>query len=156
MVEENMTQAANGVSGGSRRKSWWGIGFVILVVFAVMYKMQPTSGGVVWGSDYEKGLTLAQEADKPMLLAFYSTSCGNCRAMKRTTYKDPEVIKLVEESFVPVMLDAYQEVDLANRFVELGFPSYTVLNSDGSKIKTFEGYHSAKEYIDQLAGTLGR
>ena len=156
MVEENMTQAANGVSGGSRRKSWWGIGFVILVVFAVMYKMQPTSGGVVWGSDYEKGLALAQEANKPILLAFHNPGCGFCMKMKGSTYRDSDVIELVEGSFVPILLSADKETELANRFVELGFPSYTVLNSDGSKIKTFEGYHTAKDYIEQLAGALGR
>jgi len=156
MVDEEMVQVTNGAGGGSRRFSWWGVVVVVLVAVAVMYKLQPFSGGVVWGSDYQKGLELAKQANKPILLAFYSTGCPYCEQMKRTTYKNSEVIKLVDESFVPIMLNADHEVDIARRFVQLGFPSYTVLNPDGSYVETFEGYLSAKDYMEQLTGALGK
>ena len=156
MVEDKMVQATNGASGGSRRFRWGWVLVVVLVVFAVMIKQQPISEGVVWENDYQKGLEVAKETNRPILLAFHNPGCGFCMKMKGSTYTNSGVIKLVDESFVPVLLSADQEVDLANRFVQLGFPSYTVLNSDGSKVETFEGYYPAKDYIDQLTESLGK
>ena len=156
MVDEELSRVTNGIGGGSRRFRWWWAAVVVLAALAVMYKLQPTSGGVAWESDYQKGLELAKQTNKPILLAFHTLGCVFCEKMKGSTYKNSGVIKLVDESFVPVLLSADQETDLARRFVELGFPSYTVLNPDGSKIETYEGYLTAKEYIEQLTGALGK
>ena len=156
MVDDEIVQVTHGAGGGSRRFRWRWVAVLVLAALAVMYKLQPTSGGVVWGSDYQKGLELAKQTNKPILLAFHRAGCGFCMKMKGSTYRNSKVVKLVEESFVPVLLSADQEADLARRFVELGFPSYTVLNPDGSKIKTFEGYLPAKDYIEQLTESLGR
>ena len=154
MVDEELVRVAKGAGGVSKRFRWWWAAVVVLAAVAVMIKLQPTSGGVVWESDYQKGLELARQTNKPVLLAFHALGCVFCEKMKRTTYGNSRVIKLVDESFIPVLLSANKEVDLAGRFVELGFPSYTVLNPDGSAVETFEGYFTAKEYQKRLTGAL--
>jgi len=156
MVDEELSRVTNGAGGGTRRFRWWWAVVVVLAAVAVMIKLQPTGKGVVWESDYQKGLALAKQTNKPILLAFHTLGCVFCEKMKGTTYKNSGVIKLVDESFVPVLLSANQEADLARRYVQLGFPSYTVLNPDGSYVETFEGYLPAKDYMEQLTESLGR
>ena len=54
----------------------------------------------------EKAEDLAKKYDSDMLVFFFRKGCPECQKMKVETLKDPEIIRLINENFFPVMLNA--------------------------------------------------
>jgi thiol:disulfide interchange protein DsbD len=55
-------------------------------------------------NDYEKALQLSKEQNKPLLIDFTGWACVNCRRMEEKVWTDPDVKKLMRDSFVVVSL----------------------------------------------------
>src|SRR5687768_14528844 len=55
-------------------------------------------------NDYELGLKLAKEQNKPLLIDFTGWACVNCRRMEENVWIDPEVERMMKENFVVVSL----------------------------------------------------
>ena len=66
-----------------------------------MSTTQPASKISWWEWD-EPAFQAARSEGKPVLLALTATWCHWCHVMDRTTYSDAQVIKLVNDSFIPV------------------------------------------------------
>jgi uncharacterized protein YyaL (SSP411 family) len=54
-------------------------------------------------SDAEKSFKTEK---KTVLIDLYTDWCGWCKVMDKKTYSDPEVVKYINEHFLPVKLDA--------------------------------------------------
>jgi thiol:disulfide interchange protein DsbD len=50
-------------------------------------------------NDYELGLKLAKEQNKPLLIDFTGWACVNCRRMEENVWIDPEVERIMKEKF---------------------------------------------------------
>jgi len=47
----------------------------------------------------------SQKYNKDMLIFFYRPGCDFCQRMKKETLNDPQIIKLINENFLPVMIN---------------------------------------------------
>ena len=54
--------------------------------------------------DYDEGLIIGKQLDKPVLLDFSGFGCVNCRKMEAAVWTNPEVKKMLDEDFVLVTL----------------------------------------------------
>src|SRR5579863_2563977 len=61
---------------------------------------------VAWRSDYNAARQEAKDKKRPILLDFTTENCFWCNKLESTTYRDPAVLKLMNEHFVPLKLDA--------------------------------------------------
>ena len=52
-----------------------------------------------------KSEKLSEKYDSDMLIFFYEIGCPDCKKMKEQTLKDPEIIKLINENFFPIMIN---------------------------------------------------
>ena len=89
---------------------------------------------VNWRDWDEQAFQAAGSEAKPVLLALTATWCHWCHVMDRTTYSDPDVIELVNRSFIPVKVDVDQRPELSARYNQGGFPSLALLDADGQVI----------------------
>src|SRR5215203_5579808 len=64
-------------------------------------------------NDYELGLKLAKEQNKPLLIDFTGWACVNCRRMEENVWIDPEVERMMKEKFVVVSLYVDERKKLA-------------------------------------------
>jgi thiol:disulfide interchange protein DsbD len=68
--------------------------------------------------DYEEGLRMAREQNKPMLIDFTGYACVNCRRMEENVWTKPGVYNLLKEKFIIVSLyvDDKKELPGASQF----------------------------------------
>ena len=54
--------------------------------------------------DFEEGLIVAKEVNKPILLDFTGWACVNCRKVEENIWSDPNIYKLLKEDFIIISL----------------------------------------------------
>ena len=84
---------------------------------------------LTWSTD---AFARARADDKPVLLSIAASWCETCRLMDDTTYADPAVAALVNESFVPIRVDADRRPDIGERYSLGGWPTTAFLTADGA------------------------
>ena len=73
----------------------------------------------------------ARREDKPVLLGISAVWCHWCHVMDETSYSDGEVIRLINERFVPIRVDNDQRPDINARYNMGGWPTTAFLTPDG-------------------------
>ncbi|MCP4520845.1 MAG: thioredoxin family protein [Cytophagales bacterium] len=120
---------------------------------------------VVWGQNsipFEKGgfaevQAKAKLEEKYVLLDFYTSWCGFCKKMEKTTFVDEQVVTFVKQHFVSTKLDAEKPEgeELAKKYKVRGFPTVVILDKKGKLVGKAEGYHTALDFVDELAYIIG-
>lgn len=82
--------------------------------------------------NYEEGLRMAKEQNKPMLIDFTGYACVNCRRMEENVWTKPDVYKLLKEKYIIVSLyvDDKKELPVAEQF------TYTTKDGQEKEIVT--------------------
>ena len=103
-----------------------------------------------WG---EKAFQEAQVADKPVLLAISALWCHWCHVMDETSYSDAEVIRLVNERYVPIRVDNEERPDVNRRYNMGGWPSTVFLTPDGEIVHggTYVPPEAMRSYLGSVA-----
>jgi len=108
--------------------------------------------GVTWVS-YEEAMKLAPKEGKPIYLYFYSRSCPYC-AMMEDTFRDPAVVRLLNERFVAVRVDVGQRPDLADLYGIMGTPTHVFLCPNGTLIGWALSYRDPAAFVKLLNTAL--
>jgi thioredoxin-related protein len=105
-----------------------------------------------WLHDYNKAQEEAKANHKLLFLNFTGSDwCGWCIKFDKDVFSQPQFKDYAREHLVLVELDfprrksqptevRKQNVNLAQQYEVLGFPTIVVLNSDGQKLWKFDGY----------------
>jgi thiol:disulfide interchange protein len=75
----------------------------------------PTSG-IAWRSDVGGALAEARSSHRRVLVDFSASWCPPCIAMKHEVWPDPDVVRAINASYVPLMVDADQDNGLSARY----------------------------------------
>jgi thiol-disulfide isomerase/thioredoxin len=97
----------------------------------------------------DRGLALAKESGRKVIVDFWATWCGPCRSLDEWIWSDAEVAARLSAGYVGVKLDADLENELVKRFHVEGYPTMIVLDPSGKEIKRF-GYLSSKGMLQTL------
>ncbi|CAN5469295.1 hypothetical protein BH23VER1_BH23VER1_01120 [soil metagenome] len=119
-----------------------------------------------WGTDHKGALAEAAESVRPILVVFGAGWCPHCKRFEETTLKDPEIQALANR-FVRLALDYDEHAYLVAKFGLRGVPSTLMLDPDGRRVATLNGFASPKAFQEwvgrhageaspELAADLGR
>lgn len=105
-----------------RRLVWVAV-FAILGVQGLIAQEQ-----VKWYS-IEEAIELTNQEPRVLVIDVYTDWCGWCKRMDMTTFSDPEIVKILNNQFYPVKLDAEGKEDIVIgdrtfKFVESGRSGY--------------------------------
>ncbi len=79
-------------------------------------------------------LRKAAAADRPVLMVLVAPWCQHCRELLQVGFADPQVAALVQEHFVPVLVDAERRPDVNQRYGTGAWPTIAWLTPDGELI----------------------
>jgi thioredoxin-related protein len=93
---------------------------------------------------FRKGI----EVDKPVMVYFYSKSCGWCSEMEKNTFTHPTVIKSINDNFVPVYVDVESSKEVAQFELKV-VPTVMFIDVvDGRTIGVSRGYRTPADMIE--------
>ncbi len=82
----------------------------------------------------------ARRENRLVLLDLEAVWCHWCHVMAETTYRDPEVIRLLRARYITVRVDQDARPDLSNRYEDYGWPATVVIDGNGKEIVKRQGY----------------
>jgi thioredoxin-related protein len=110
---------------------------------------------VQWRSDYNTACKEAKEKGLPLVLDIGTPTCTYCRLLDQTTFRDPAVVKLLNEQFVPLKLNAEGEGQpLAQILRVTSYPTVFLADSHGKVLGMMEGYKEAAPFLEVLQRAL--
>ncbi|HET9315696.1 MAG TPA: DUF255 domain-containing protein, partial [Vicinamibacteria bacterium] len=113
-----------------------------------------SQAGVPWQAWSDQAFARARAEKRLVLLDVGAEWCHWCHVMDDTTYREPAVLRLLRERYVPVRVDADAQPDLANRYEDYGWPATVVLDADGRELVKFRGYIAPERMRSMLEGVL--
>jgi uncharacterized protein YyaL (SSP411 family) len=113
----------------------------------------PASEGVQWQPDLKTAHKAALAQNKPILLVFGAEWCTYCHKLERNVINQPEMAAYINETFVPVHLDADHDKKVADILQVQGLPCTVVITPNAQLLGRFTGYSEAAAYEKKLAST---
>ena len=109
---------------------------------------------IAWQEWSPAAFEQAKREKRFVILDLHAGWCHWCHVMDETTYRDPRVVKLIAERFVPVGVDQDSRPDLANRYEDYGWPATIVLDAEGNEIVKRRGYRTPDEMASMLQAII--
>ncbi len=117
----------------------WRTAFVLLGLFLVGTPAKADEP-VAWGGWSLEMLAKAKAENRFVILDLEAVWCHWCHVMEATTYRDPKVVKLLNEKFVAVRVDQDANPDLSARYGDWGWPATIIFAPDGTELVKRRGY----------------
>jgi len=118
---------------------------------------------VAW-IEYGPALDEARDTGKPIFVDFFAEWCGPCHVMDRTTFRDPDVVALMDDRVHAVRVDSEGEeerhgwtgVDLATKYGVMNYPTVALLDAQGNMFTSRSGAQNADQFRSWLTDALER
>jgi len=106
---------------------------ILIMFLSISISCSLGKSEIKWYS-FEEGIDKAKKENKLILMDIYAKWCHWCNVMENTTYKDKEVIELINKYYIPVRVDAEERPDLNKRYNQGGLPSTLIIDKNGNEI----------------------
>jgi thioredoxin-related protein len=121
-------------------------GLLILWLATAAFAEQST---IKWQS-YQEGVEKIKKENKKGFLHFYTDWCTYCKLMNANTFTDKKVIDFLNENFVPILINAEKQQDVAQTYNANKFPFSVFIAEDISTIGSRPGYVPPDVMMDML------
>lgn len=96
-----------------------------------------------WASSYNSALKKAQKEEKGVMVLLSQENCDACWYMENIVFGDDELVRQVENRFIPLYLDIHNDDLHGLKFT--GTPTLYFLTNREETIKRLEGVYNIKE-----------
>ncbi|MBS7249572.1 MAG: thioredoxin domain-containing protein [Candidatus Freyarchaeota archaeon] len=122
------------------------------------YLLQHAYNPVDWYPWGEEAFKKAEREDKPIFLSIGYSTCHWCHVMEKESFEDPEVARLMNETFVSIKVDREERPDIDNVYMMVcqmmtgsgGWPLTIIMTPSGKPF--FAGTYIPKESRFGLTG----
>jgi thiol:disulfide interchange protein len=94
-------------------------------------------------------LQQAQKQNKPIFVDFYTSWCGPCKLMTKTTFANTNVGDYLNNNFIAYKVDCEkgEGIQLAEKFEIYSYPSLCFFDKNGKLQSKEIGYKNAEEFL---------
>jgi len=105
-----------------------------------------------WNEWSKEVFERAKNENKLILLSLSGVWCHWCHVMDETTYSDEEIIKIINENFIPIRVDVDERPDISERYNFGGFPTFAFLTPEAEVITggTYVPPEQFKEILKEM------
>lgn len=96
----------------------------------------------------------AKQKKRLVLVDFTAEWCRFCEKMDKTTWRDPQVLAIIGENYIPVRVEDEVDTKLAEKYRDYGRPAIIVLDAEGKEIFKKTGYLEPQWMLWTLQGVL--
>ena len=115
------------------------------------YLLQHATNPVDWYPWSDEAFAKAKKEDKPIFLSIGYSTCHWCHVMERESFEDPEVARVMNETFVSIKVDREERPDIDNVYMSVcqmmtgsgGWPLTIIMTPD--KKPFFAGTYLPRE-----------
>ena len=136
----------------ARRAERWAVLALIIVLPAAELPAQE----VKWRHDLPAAREEAKQVGRPILFDFGYEGCVWCKKLDATTFRDPAVVKLLNEQFVPVKIDAQRDAELTKQHHVEEFPTLLAIAPDGKVLARQDDYADVPRMKQFLSEALAK
>ena len=104
--------------------------FILIIFPFLIHSQGQTKSKIDWIS-LEKAEKYSKKYKTKILIYFYKPGCEFCDKMRKETLKSPEVIKLINNNFLPVKMNGYTKDTIVFNGKIYGRISNKVLGEEG-------------------------
>lgn len=145
-----------------------------IIIFSLMlFSAYISAQEINWLTLADAEAAQKENPHKSYFIDFYTNWCGWCKKMDQSTFKEAEVVKHINENYIPVKFNAESKEDVTfkgkvykyvkasngrgvNSFAyfslmgKLSYPSYAVINGEGETEKLLLGFMPKDKLIEGL------
>jgi uncharacterized protein YyaL (SSP411 family) len=105
---------------------------------------------VAWHRDVQDAWNAARQQGRPMLVFVTRGDCYYCTQMKDRTYANATVAGIINQSFVPLVLDGGQNSPLAKLLGVTRYPTTVVISPDAVVLARLDGFVAEEAMCSRL------
>ena len=139
----------------------------VITSFSKTYAQVKPDDAIRWYT-IEQAEALSKKEKRKIFIDVYTSWCGWCKNMEKTTFSQQYIIKYINDNYYPVKLDAEQKSDIifrskTYRFVtqsgvgfnelaaellrgQMSYPTIIFLDEDLNLIQTIPGFRAADQF----------
>lgn len=126
------------------------------LVFVVLLALVPQTNGqeIHWRTNYAAVRKEANQTNRPILIDVGTVACYYCRQLDKTTFRDPRIVSLLGNKFVPLKINAAQDPYLPRALNLNRYPALVLASPEGTILRIMVGYQNARKLEDNLNWAL--
>lgn len=129
------------------------ISVIIAMLLAMILSIHAAEAApVAWQQNVHNATRAAVEQNKPLLIMVGARWCGYCQKMEQQTFRDPKIQRTIADHFIPVLIDADEQPEIAQQLKATALPTLLVISPDLHVLQRTAGFQSAEELGGRLAG----
>jgi tetratricopeptide (TPR) repeat protein len=109
---------------------------------------------VRWRTDYNAARQEAAQTGRLLVIDLGTENCYWCRELDNRTFRDPNVVTLLNQRCVPLKVDANRSQALADALRVQSYPTLVLASPDGKIVGYQEGFIEAGPFREQVNKAL--
>ena len=131
------------------------LGKVLLGFLLLLLAVRPVvAQEIAWRTDYSRALKEAVDGGRPLLVNVGTENCYWCKQLEMRTFKDAELVKLINDRCIPLKLDADKSPSLVQQLGVQSYPTLVFAGPDSTILGFKEGFLEVAPLREQLVKVL--
>lgn len=127
---------------------------LVLALLATWSSGAAAAQEIMWRQDYNAARREAVETSRPLILDFSTENCFWCNKLDASTFREPNIITVINDRFIPIKVDAQKNTYLTEFMRIQSFPTIVLAAPDGKILGTIEGYLESNRFHEHLQRAL--